>query len=129
MKTIKDLYEFLQLYEDYNIIKWLEEECWFGKDKQESLLRLFAGLGLINKLQSYNFCKGNYNIQTITRHENIKDVFYNEKNNLINLKDKGDSSDLTGICKNNEKHLLVTTSKNVNKTQVGKLDIDKILRG
>ena len=126
MDTFKDLYEFLQLYEKTNIIPWLKES-WVGKDKQESLLRLFAGLGLIDKIKSYDICKGNYNEKTITKNTTIKDVFYNQEDNLINLKDKGDSSDLTGICKENEKHLLVTTSKNLNKTQVGKLDIDKIL--
>jgi len=126
MNTIEDLYKFLQLYEEDNILTWLKES-WVGKDKQESLLRLFAGLGLIDKIKSYYICKGNYNEKTITKHTTIKDVFYNEEDNLINLKDKGDSSDLTGICKNNEKHLLVCTSKNLNKTQVGKLDIDKIL--
>ena len=126
MNTFKDLYEYLQLYEENNIITWLKEP-WVGKDKQESLLRLFAGLGLIYKIKSYDICKGNYNEKTITKNTTIKDVFYNQEDNLINLKDKGDSSDLTGICKENEKHLLVTTSKNLNKTQVGKLDIDKIL--
>jgi hypothetical protein len=126
MKTFKDLYKFLQLYEENNIITWLKEP-WIGKDKQESLLRLFAGLGLIDKIKSYEICKGNYNKKTITKNTTIKDVFYNQEDNLINLKDKGDSCDLTGICKENEKHLLVTTSKNLNKTQVGKLDIDKIL--
>lgn len=126
METFKDLYEFIQNCEEVNIIKWLEQS-WIGKDKQESLLRLFAGLGLIDKLKSYDICKGNYNKKTIIKHTNIKDVFYNEQNNFINLKDKGDSSDLTCVCKENKKHLLVTTSKNLNKTQVGKLDIDKIL--
>jgi hypothetical protein len=126
MNTFKDLYKFLKLYEEDNIIKWLKKP-WTGKDKQESLLRLLAGLGLIDKLKLYDICKGNYNKKTISKNTTIKDIFYNENNNLINLKDKGDSSDLTGICKNNNKHLLVTTSKNLNKNQVGKLDIDKIL--
>jgi hypothetical protein len=126
MYTFKDLYEFLQSHKENNILHWLETP-WTGKDKQESLLRLFAGLGLIDKTKAYDICKGNYNEKTITKNTTIKDVFYNQKDNLINLKDKGDSSDLTGICKNNEKHLLVSTSKNLNKTQVGKLDIDKIL--
>lgn len=126
MDTFKDLYEFLQLYEENNIIDWLKEP-WVGKDKQESLLRLFAELGLIDKIKSYDICKGNYNEKTITKNTTIKDVFYNQEDNLINLKDKGDSSDLTGIFKENEKHLLLTTSKNLNKTLVGKLDIDKIL--
>ena len=126
METFNDLYVFLQLYKDNDIITWLEEP-WIGKDKLESLLRLFAGLGLIDKLKSYNICKGNFNKKTIVKNTTIKDVFYNEKNNLIKLKDKGDSSDLTGILKNNEKHMLVTTSKNLNNIQVGKLDIDQIL--
>ena len=126
MNTFKDLYKFLKSYEEENIIKWLKNP-WKGKDKQESLLRLFAGLGLIDKLKLFDICKGNYNKKTIIKNTSIKDIFYNEKNNLINLKDKGDSSDLTGICKNNNKHLLVTTSKNLNKNQIGKLDIDKIL--
>ena len=126
MNTFKDLYVFLQSYVENNNIKTWLKEPWVGKDKQESLLRLFAGLGLIDKIKAYDICKGNYNRKTITKNTTIKDVFYNEEN-LINLKDKGDSSDLTGICKGNEKHLLVTTSKNLHKTQVGKLDIDKIL--
>jgi hypothetical protein len=126
MKTFKDLYHFLQSYQENNIITWLQEP-WTSKDKQESLLRLFAGLGLIDKLKLYDICKGNFNIKTITKNTTINDIFYNKDNTPIILKDKGDSSDLTGICKNNEKHLLVTTSKNINKTQVGKLDIDKIL--
>ena len=125
MQTFKDLYEYLQTYDEDNIIDWLKDR-WEGKDKQESLLRLFAGLGLIDKLISYTICKGNFNMKTITKHLSTKCVFY-DGNTLINLKDKGDASDLTGIYKENEKHLLVTTSKNLNKTQVGKLDIDKIL--
>ena len=111
MDTFKDLYEFLQLNEENNIISWLKDP-WVGKDKQESLLRLFAGLGLVDKLKSYDICKGNYNKKTITKHTTIKDVFFNHENNLINLKDKGDKSDLTMICKENNKKILVTTSKN-----------------
>lgn len=125
MNTFKDLYEFLQKNDEDNIICWLENP-WQGKDKQESLLRLFAGLGLIDKLNKYDVCKGNFNQKTITRQINYKDIFYNQSGNLINLKDKGDASDLTCISKNNEKHLLVTTSKNLNKTNVGGLDITQI---
>ena len=125
-KTFIELYKYLQKCDYDNIREWLKEP-WIGKDKQESLLRLFAGLVLIDKLKSYDICKGNFNNKTITKNTTIKDVFYNQEDNLINLKDKGDSSDLTGICKKNEKHLLVSTSKNLNKTQVGRLDIDKIL--
>ena len=49
MNTFKDLYIFLQNNKEDNIIKWLTV-TWTGKDKQESLLRLFSGLGIINKL-------------------------------------------------------------------------------
>jgi hypothetical protein len=126
MKTFKDLYNFLQEYKEDNIISWLEES-WKGKDKQESLLRLFAGFGLIDKLNKYTVCKGNFNLKTIEKYLTVKDIFYDKDKNLINLKDKGDSSDLTCISKYNDKHLLLTTSKNLNKTNIGNLDIDKIL--
>ena len=123
--TFKQLYEFLQEY-DGNIIEWLKIQ-WEGKDKQESLLRLFSGLNLITKINNYKICKGNFNLKTIEPHISIKDIFINHKNRLIRLKDKGDSSDLTGININNNKNILVTTSKNYNKNNIGKLDIDKIL--
>jgi hypothetical protein len=115
MKTFKDLYLFLQEYEG-DITKWLEDN-WKGKDKQESLLRLFFALGLVLKLKKFNMTGGNFNKQTIDKLD-LGDFFNNS------LKDKGDSSDLTGI---NENQLLVTTSKNLNKYTVGDLDIDKIL--
>ena len=124
INTFIDLYEFLQYFPSHSILEWLSER-WEGKDKQESLLRLFAGLGLINKLSEYRICKGNFNLKTISIMESFKDIFYNPK--PIFLKDKGDSSDLTGIHSENKKHLLVTTSKNISKMNVGKLDIDKIL--
>jgi hypothetical protein len=126
METFKDLYKFLQ-YFNGDIIEWLKNDPWEGKDKQESLLRLFSGLGLIDKLKYYDVCKGNFNKKTITKNVNIKDLFYNKKGQCTKLKDTGDSSDLTCISKNDNKHLLLTTSKNINKLQVGKLDIDKIL--
>ena len=124
--TFNDLYEFLQSCPNENILDWLNDR-WEGKDKQESLLRLFAGLGLIEKLNNYKICKGNFNLKTIQQMSSIKDIFYDNTHNLIKLKDKGDSSDLTGIHNKNEKDILVTTSKNLNKLNVGKLDIDKIV--
>ena len=123
--TFKDLYIFLQQYENPSILDWLKDH-WVGKDKQESLLRLFAGLCLIDKLKQYDPCKGNFNLQTISKIQQFKDVFYNN-NELINLKDTGDSSDLTCISKTDDKHLLLTTCKNINKLNINKLDIEKIL--
>lgn len=126
ISTFKDLFEFLQIHDEINITSWLAKP-WKGKDKQESLLRLFSGLGLLYKLNKFQFCKGNFNLQTICEMTSMCDVFYDEHNRPIYLKDKGDASDLTGISKTNKKHLLLTTSKNINKTQVGKLGIDQIL--
>ena len=94
METFKDLFIFLQNH-DKTIIQWLSTN-WTGKDKQESLLRLFAGLKLIKKINKYKICKGNFNLKTIKCMESYKDIFINN-NELIKLKDKGDSSDLTGI--------------------------------
>jgi hypothetical protein len=126
MCTFVDLYTFLQTYKETDILGWLNIK-WDGKDKQESLLRLFAGLGLLRKLNNYKICKGNFNMKTITPHTSLKDVFYDDKNNPLKLKDKGSASDLTGVSKNNQTHILVCTSKNKNKINVGTLDIDKIL--
>ena len=73
IKTFVDLYNFLQNYSD-NIISWLENP-WKGKDKQESLLRLFAHLGLINKFKDYDICKGNFNSKTICIRKILKEAF------------------------------------------------------
>jgi hypothetical protein len=128
IRTFKDLYIFLQQYEDISIISWLQDNSWHGKDKQESLLRLFGGLNLIEKLRNYTVCKGNFNLKTIQKHTSFKDVFYNEdKNEFVFLNDKGDSSDLTCISNHSDKHLLVTTSKNLNKTNIGNLDVSDII--
>jgi hypothetical protein len=121
-KTFVELFEFLQTFEG-DLKEWLSIK-WDGKDKQESLLRLFSFLGLIEKLNNFDICKGNFNKHTIKKIKLNRSFFYDSKNKKRNLKDKGDSSDLTGIGKKNKKHLLVTTSKNINKENVGKLDID-----
>ena len=125
--TFKDLYEFIQKYNGNNFItNWLEKP-WQGKDKQESLLRLFTGLNLIDKLKNYDMCRGNFNLITIEKISNIRELFYDRNNNLINLKDKGSASDLTCISKSDNKNILVTTSKNINELTIGKLEIEKIL--
>ena len=127
VSTFVDLYEFLQEYDESSIIPWLKNN-WVGKDKQESLLRLFSSLKLIPKINDrYHICRGNYNIQTIEKINTVKDIFYNSVGVAIKLKDKGDSSDLSGINKDDETNIFASTSKNINVENVGKLDIDKIL--
>ena len=127
ISTYVDLYTFLQSFETNDIKEWLNVN-WKGKDKQESLFRLFASLQCIQKINTFDICKGNFNLQTIQKIVCCKEIFYNSlTNKLIYLKDKGDSSDLTGISKQDNKHLLVTTSKNINNDLIGNLDIEKIV--
>lgn len=128
MSKIETFIEFFDLLKSLNqdeFLIWLTTP-WKGKDKQESVLRLFSKLGLIDKLKEYDMCNGNFNLKTIKPITEIREIFY-EGGHPINLKDKGDSSDLTGIHKKNKKELLLTTSKNITKMNVGLLDIDKIL--
>ena len=94
--TFVDLYAFLQQYPADTILAWLGDP-WVGKDKQESLLRLFAGLRLIAKLHDYIPCHGNFNLNTVSKIHSLRDVFYSADNTPINVKDKGDASDLTAI--------------------------------
>jgi hypothetical protein len=122
MSTFKDLYEFLQHNE---LQEWIKTP-WQGKDKQESVLRLFAGLNLIRKIDNYKVCSGNFNTMTIAMINDIRNIFYNGED-LIMLKDTGNSSDLTCMHKDDEKHLLVTTSKNLNRTNINNLDIADII--
>lgn len=125
IETFIEFFDLLKSLHQDEFLIWLTTP-WKGKDKQESCLRLFAKLGLIPKLNDFDICQGNFNLKTIKPITEIREIFY-EGGRPINLKDKGDSSDLTGIHKKNKKELLLTTSKNITKMNVGLLDIDKIL--
>ncbi len=57
IETYCELYDFLRKYKNNNILEWLSDS-WKGKDKQKSLLRLFAELKLIEKLKQFNICEG-----------------------------------------------------------------------
>lgn len=126
IKTFRDLFKFLQIYNG-KIIDWLNIDSWKGKDKQESLLRLLMGLNLVSKLDEFQICKGNFNNKTIYPINNMRQLFCDNNNKYIKLKDKGDSSDLTCINIKNENHLLLTTSKNLKKYTINDLDIEKII--
>ena len=88
MKTFKDLYLFLQTLEDSSIIPFLEEN-WIGKEKQESLFRLFSLLKLFSQFKNYYLCEGNFNNKTIHEMKSVS-LYLDNK-----LKDSGDYSDLT----------------------------------
>jgi hypothetical protein len=78
MSSFIDLYKELQNYTEDSIIPWLNEH-WKGKDKQESIFRLFASLKLIQKLDNYDICRGNFNNNSIEKITNPKDIFYDKK--------------------------------------------------
>ncbi|NDD58400.1 MAG: FAD-dependent oxidoreductase, partial [Chlamydiae bacterium] len=91
----------------------------------EALPMILAPQGKsISDFMTRAFIKKGIQVETGVFVEGIDDV---SEGVQINLKDKGDSSDLTGIHKKNKKELLLTTSKNITKMNVGLLDIDKIL--
>lgn len=124
LHTHIDLYNFFQ-NDNVDFESWIRDE-WKGKNKQESSFRLFSALGLIDKLTNYDPCSGNFNDQSIEKMKTLYNFFYKEKNQPRKLKDKSDSSDMTFIEKNNNKHILASTSKCTPKNQIGKLDLEKI---
>jgi hypothetical protein len=126
MQTFIELHGYLQATKKKSIIPWLKKS-WMGKDKQESLLRLFSVLGLIPEFQTYKICKGNFNKGTSRPIDNMSDCYYDDKGEAIKLKDSGDKSDLHGYKEvNGIKVILATTSKNNNHTNLQELDLDAI---
>ena len=126
IKNRTELYNFFVNNTSIDFLQWVNEN-WSGKDKQESAFRLFACLGLIDKLENYDVCVGNFNLKTIKKQKTLNEFFYNDKKQPIPLKDKGDASDMTFISKQDDKNLLATTSKRTKKNRIGKLDLEKIL--
>ena len=53
MKTFKELYLYLQLLKDSSIFPFLSEN-WKGKEKQESLFRLFSLLNLFYSMYFFH---------------------------------------------------------------------------
>lgn len=128
MTTYKELFRHLQTFEDnYDIRNWLSTDRWTGKDKQESILRLFARLGLIPKLGDFCMCTGNFNLRTIKRQVSFRDIFLTPTNKEIILKDKGDTSDLSGFHKSIPKHILASTSKCLKNLYLNNMDIQTII--
>jgi hypothetical protein len=119
MNTFADLYDYLRHKKNASIISFLEKS-WSGKDKQESLFRLFAYLGLNPDFTEYSICDGNFNKQTIKPNLNLHILLQK------NLKDKGDKSDLTLMHKTHKK-LIITSSKNLTRYHIGDLDIRDII--
>lgn len=115
MNTFVDLFAYLQTAAFDNISEFLSDN-WEGKEKQESLFRLFANLHLVPEFRGYHVCENNFNMQTLKNCTSI--VPFMSKS----LNDKGDKSDLT-LSHSVKKELIVCTSKNLNTYGVGDLDI------
>lgn len=116
MNNFIDLYNYVMSSKDDNIYNFLLER-WYGKDKQESLFRLFAYLKLIKEFDIYDICDGNFNNGTLVKNTNKSILF--EKS----LNDKGDKSELSLI---KDDDILICSSKNKDSYSVNDLDIDNI---
>ena len=117
MNTFIDLYNHLITLDEPDFRLFLTSDQWIGKDKLESVFRLFAYLNLIEHFNDYKICDGNYTNNTITKNNNLKKLFEKQ------LKDKGDKSDLTLI---KDKTIIASTSKNLSNYHINDLDIRDI---
>jgi len=117
MNTFIDLYNHLITLDEPNFRLFLTSEQWIGKDKLESVFRLFAYLNLIEYFNDYKICDGNYTNNTITKNNNLKKLFEKQ------LKDKGDKSDLTLM---KDKSIIASTCKNLSNYHINDLDIRDI---
>jgi hypothetical protein len=117
MNTFIDLYNHLITLDESGFRLFLTSDQWSGKDKLESVFRLFAYLNLIEYFNDYKICDGNYTNNTININNNIKKLFEKQ------LKDKGDKSDLTLI---KDKSIIASTSKNLSNFHINDLDIRDI---
>jgi hypothetical protein len=118
------LYDATRRHPGNSIAGWTYDPSspWFGKEKQESLLRLFAYLKCIPAIEKYTVCVGNFNKGSVAPAPDLRALFYRPDGAAVELNDSGDVSDLTGIC---GAEILATTSKNLGKYTVGKLDVEK----
>lgn len=118
IKKLSQLYDFVINYDNDSIIPFLNDK-WQGKDKQESLFRLFAYLNIIKEFNDFTICDGNFNEGTLTKNTD-KTILFNKS-----LKDKGDKSDLS-LISNDCKTLIATTSKSLDSYCIGDLETDSI---
>ncbi len=119
LKTFRGLYKFLRNNRLDDITKFIANN-WQGKEKQESVFRLFSYLNLIDEFKEYYIAVGNYDKKTIEPTTDMK-LLLNQS-----LKDSGDKSDLSLINKSNDKDIIICSSKNMPNYHIGDLDIEKI---
>ena len=127
INTFNDVYELYKELPRIKIYKWLtienKQEAGY---RQEASLKLLGSMGCIEKLNNYIPCIGNFNMMTICKYKKYKEFFYDNEN-MINIRgNSGDSSDFTLISRNNDKEILVISSKNLDKEKSGSIDIEKM---
>jgi hypothetical protein len=118
IKNFSQLYDVVMNIKDDTIIPFLNEK-WIGKDKQETLFRLFAYLNVIKEFDNYSLCDGNFNEGTLSKNS-VRTILFDK-----NLKDKGDKSDLS-LISNDCETLIATTSKSLDSYCIGDLETDPI---
>jgi len=115
-EIFEHLYYLLQTKSVPEFRVWLTDEPWIGKDKQESIFRMFAVLNMFSQLEGFTVSQGNFSKGEIEALDFEK--FWGRK-----IKDTGDKSDLA-LFRTDE--LLIFSSKNYETYKVGELGIDAI---
>tara|TARA_B100000886_G_scaffold106371_1_gene70929 strand:+ start:16317 stop:20528 length:4212 start_codon:yes stop_codon:yes gene_type:complete len=128
LKTMKKLHESLYNFQG-NIFEFMN--MFSDEDKMkcrihEALFIIFGSLGLIEKLQEFTPCTGNFNLRDIAPMKNIyKDLYFNNGEER-SICAGSDSSDFTLINKHNSNHYIACSAKYYKNENIGELDIEKI---
>ena len=114
-----DIYHALQQYTPKELLDSTSDDKEKGW-RLEAMLVVLGGLTNTGKFNNWIPTTGNFNLQTIVKNENIKDIFYTKSGDPINYRGNGgNASDATFICDSDNKHLLIFTSKNKSNINVG----------
>lgn len=121
----RQLYTYLlNEYKEVSIKPFLTTYKWGGKDKLESLYRLFAYLQVIPDFNGYQVMTGCFTVDENSDKKLSGDVTISQ---LMwkKVKDSGDKSDLT-LTNIEKSTIIASTSKNSENLAVGKYDLTQI---
>lgn len=100
MDTFDDL--FRSLFEYDSVVKFVEEK-WNGKDKLESVFRLFVFLKLIPQFRNFDVYVGDFNngkLDLCTDLQKFKSIKLKNWDNASDLTLKSDNNMVVGSCRN-----------------------------
>ena len=117
--TFADVYEYLQKEYSYPSIKPFLQENWAGKEKQETLFRLFAYLGIIQDFKGFQVCSSSFNDNNLELSSRISTLLQKKVN------DSGDASDLTLVNKETNT-IIASSSKNKNKNGINQYGVSDL---